>query len=126
MNIKKLSTAMLRGMKKTKPAQGQLYDSHNNGFCALGAAAFAMGAVDCTEEPNKKNNKLEKALNKHWRNELRMVIPQTDLTKKEQDELGQEFSYKNKPSLQALIIHANDDLNWRRDRIARFVKRLGF
>ena len=124
MNIKKLSTAILRGTKLTKRGEGNLYEAKTKGFCALGAAAFAMGAVDCTEEAWEKNGKLSKSLRRHFNKAMGSIIEITDLSKQERKDFEGHIYLST--VLSEFIVIANDELGWRRDKIGRFVARLGF
>ena len=121
-----LSTAILKGTKETKRGDGFLYDENSKGFCSLGAAAYFVGAVDCTETPEKKNIKLQKALDKYWSKELGTLISISDLPAGDKRFFVDYVSITTFVFLSRLIIIANDELGWRRDRIGNLVKRLGF
>ena len=121
-----LSDAILKGTRETKRANCIWYDENTKGFCALGAAAYAVGAVDCTEPTREKNTKLQNAIYKNWKAELNTFLARNDLAKVDQTSFNRSFDAYRAVSLQSLIFYANDILNWRRDRIGRFVKRLGF
>ena len=116
-----LSDAILKGTKETKRASYRLYDPNNQGFCAMGAAAYAAGAVTCEEPADEKNKLLQDAIDEYWLHDLNSIVSPDNLPDKRVFNI-----YKHGLSLLDFIIIANDDLNWRRDKIGRFVKKLGY
>jgi hypothetical protein len=113
---KKLSDYILAGMKQTRPLTGQYFDADaaQPKACAIGAACYAK---DPRSGPKMRYNfeaeRVSKLLFPELVSQVRCTVPEPSYAEKEW-------------YLQDLIQHLNDTLKWRRDRIAHYIRKLGY
>jgi hypothetical protein len=115
-NTRKLSDYILAGIKQTRPLTGQYFEAAEPQpkACPIGAACYAK-EPDCG--PSMRYNFDAEVVSQQLFPEL---VSQVRCTVPEPYYVAQDWY------LQDLIQHLNDALKWRRDRIARYVKKLGY
>jgi hypothetical protein len=121
----KLSTAIFRGSKETAPTQGEYVvlpweESEPMQACALGAGYIAAGYLSNYLMPDEINPFIDSDLMRRW--PILLTDPHQPCPECNNAE---ESSFIHN-TLEGLIIHLNDDHGWRRERIAAWLRTLGY